>query len=491
MHTSRSSKSKPYNDAGSRIYPDLLTRFLVLGPIVLLSFFFGGARPWIWQGVCGFFFLGLAMQFVRNQAPNFDGLKGLGIIFAVLLCLPLLQVIPLPDMILEMLSPVRAQWSLATANFGGIRAATLSYAPLDTWMGLGWWVFLGAFSMALWTALRHSSRTYPTWLMYGLFLLAGFQALYGLLQALMPALGVLWDIEPATGLAYKGYARGTFINRNHFAAFLGLLWPVLLAFILISRSPRKLELILGRRERAQDLMQKKVVGVFCLGMVVLALFFSQSRGGILAAILAFTLFFVLAGQHRKRVGLVLVGCWAVMAGYGTVIGFDGILDRFGRIEEGAAGRVELWQDGWRAVLDHPLTGTGLGTYTAVGRAYQNAFSPGQQAHHAHNDYLETTVELGLPAAAVLILGVWTLWVRQALMLWRARLTMDQDRLTLAAASLAGLGGYLLHAWVEFNNAIPANHLMAVAIAVLHFHFAYPAHEPRHADNSLRGHAHRA
>jgi hypothetical protein len=47
--------------------------------------------------------------------------------------------------------------------------------------------------------------------------------------------------------------------------------------------------------------------------------------------------------------------------------------------------------------------------------------------------------------------------------------MDPDSLVLAASTLAALGGYLLHAWVEFNNAIPANQLTAVMIAVLHFY----------------------
>ena len=46
--------------------------------------------------------------------------------------------------------------------------------------------------------------------------------------------------------------------------------------------------------------------------------------------------------------------------------------------------------------------------------------------------------------------------------------MDPDRLILAAGSLAALGGYMLHAWVEFNNAIPANQLAAIMVAVFHF-----------------------
>ena len=420
----------------------------------------------------GIFFICLGTwQFRHGFAFADKGTRHLLTIALAFLLIPLIQVIPFPVEVSEILSPVRAQWASGLQKFGSINSTALSYNTLETWMRLTWWLFLLIFAAILFQILYTSAHRYPTWLFHALFLLAGFQAVYGILQTLLPSLGVLWDIDPATGLAYKGYARGTFINRNHFAAFLGLLWPVLLGYLLILKSPRKMEQILGKRERAQDLMQKKAVGVFCLGLVVLGLVFSQSRGGILAAMLSSTLLFLFTGFRQKRVLLVLAGCWVVMLGYGTIIGFDGIANRFSQIEQGASGRFEIWEDGWAAVQDHPMTGTGLGTYPYAGRAYQNAFTPGQRANHAHNDYLEATVEMGLPAAAILILSIWGLWCRQAFILWRGRKTMDPDNLVLAAGTLAALGGYLLHAWVEFNNAIPANQLTAVLIAVLHFHLA--------------------
>jgi O-antigen ligase len=445
-------------------------RLLVLFPIVFLTLTFGGARPWIWQIVTGIFFICLGVwQFRHGFTTPEKETRNLLAIAGAFLFIPLIQVIPFPAEVSEILSPVRAQWTNGLQEFGNIYSTAFSYDTWETWMRFAWWLFLLVFAAVLFQSLYSSTYRYPTWLLHALFLLAGFQAMYGILQTLLPSLGVLWDIDPATGLAYKGYARGTFINRNHFAAFLGLLWPVLLGYLLILRSPRKMEQILGKRERAQDLMQKKAVGVFCLGLVVLGLVFSQSRGGILAAMLSSTLLFLFAGFRQKRVAMILAGCWIVMLCYGAVIGFDGIANRFSQIEQGASGRFEIWKDGWAAVQDHPLTGTGLGTYPHIGRAYQNAFSPNQRANHAHNDYLEATVEMGLPAAGLLILVIWGLWCRQAFLLWRRRETMDPDSLVLAASTLAALGGYLLHAWVEFNNAIPANQLTAVMIAVLHFY----------------------
>ena len=483
--SSRRNRTSP--SSSSRRHHDRALHVLILFPLVLLAFLFGGARPWIWQGVAGLFFLALAGWSLRHEfvVPSGGARKAL-MAATCLLFIPLVQALPLPAGLQELLSPARAVWTRGLQEFGNVYSTSLSYDPLTTWMQLIWWAFLLVFAILLHRAMTHRAPKFPTWLLHALFLLAGFEALYGILQALIPSLGVLWDIDQGTGLAGRGYARGTFINRNHFAAFLGLLWPLLLAYLLIIKTPRKMEFILGKRERAQVLMQKKIFGIFCLGLVVLGLVFSQSRGGILAALLSFTLLYVFAGMRQRRVAIALVSCWLVMFGYGAIIGFDNIIDRFMMTEQGASGRLELWQDGWTAAMDHPLTGTGLGTYPSVGRAYQNAIDPQRRAHHAHNDYLETTVELGLPLGAGLIIGLWGLWWYRASFLWRRRTTMDPDRLILAAGSLAALGGYMLHAWVEFNNAIPANQLAAVMVAVFHFSITREPPEPQ-SNTEIPGH----
>lgn len=459
----------PHPAAASRIDPDraaLLLRGVLLAPLLLLVLFFGGARPWIWQGVTGLFFIGLAAWILRNGFPACaQEARRLALPAAVLLLVPLLQTVPLPAALLEALSPVRARWSEALLHFGGLSGATLSYDPLATWTRMAWWLFLLVFALLLTRALNAGRDRLGTWLPHFLFVLAGSQALYGIAQALLPSLGVLWDTQASSGLAYQGYARGTFINRNHFAAFLGLIWPLLLGCILVGTSRRAT----GPDALRQVGMPRQAFGVFCLALILLALVFSQSRGGILAALFSLVPLCLLAGARRGRVAVALAGGVIIMLGYGAVIGFQGLADRFQKFEHGAAQRVELWKDGWKAALDHPLTGTGLGTYPDVGRAYQNAFGPGQRASHAHNDYLEAVVELGFPAAVTLAACIWGLWCHRAALLWRRRATMDPDRLLLAAASLAALGGYLLHAWAEFNSAIPANQLTAVLVAVYHIH----------------------
>ncbi len=59
--------------------------------------------------------------------------------------------------------------------------------------------------------------------------LAVLEAIYGLIQALIPSLGVLW-VDYIKN--YLGDARGTFINRNHFAGFIEMVWPLALGYTL-------------------------------------------------------------------------------------------------------------------------------------------------------------------------------------------------------------------------------------------------------------------
>ena len=51
-------------------------------------------------------------------------------------------------------------------------------------------------------------------------------------------------------------------------------------------------------------------------------------------------------------------------------------------------------DTWRVFLDHPATGTGLGTLPTVFPAYETLYD-GKFVNHAHNDYLEALADTGL------------------------------------------------------------------------------------------------
>jgi O-antigen ligase len=229
-----------------------------------------------------------------------------------------------------------------------------------------------------------------------LFFFAGFEALYGLLQALIPKLGVLWE----TGTAYSGLARGTFVNRNHFASFMGMVWPLPLAYSLslTSQSEKKTASSFRETERNRRNRQEQSFLSFIIGMVLLSLFFSMSRGGILSSLVALTVFVILEGAKQKGTLSFVATSWMIMIGYGCIIGFDQIMLRFDMMENDAPGRLNIWQEAWQIIQDHPLMGAGLGSCPEIGSLYQVHLSDTLRTSHVHNDYLQLITDLGVPVA---------------------------------------------------------------------------------------------
>jgi O-antigen ligase len=352
---------------------------------------------------------------------------------------------------------------------------SISYSPLVSFFSALWWVFLAAYALLFREVIREGRSL--NWFYNLLFWIVGFEALYGLLQTLNPSLGVLWES------AGQGVARGTFVNRNHYAAFLGMLWPVLLTYMLSAKTAFSNTTSASH----SDLEKKKSKGQknwflgFIIGLVLLGLFFSQSRAGIIGALIALTVIVAFGKRWRKKgmVGL-LVGCWLVMFAYGSIMGFQDILSRFDILGKDAPGRLEIWEDTWRLIQDHWLTGTGLGTFAEAIRVYQSHLTDKFDIVHAHNDYLELAGELGVPVAATMVILVWGYWWACARELLRksgmgvqargeraaAEAERKENRRLLALGALAGGAAFLWHSWVDFNWQIPANQLYFIVLLVL-------------------------
>jgi O-antigen ligase len=156
----------------------------------------------------------------------------------------------------------------------------------------------------------------------------------------------------------------------------------------------------------------------------------------------------------------------VLIGYGLWVGLDPVLARFEETREPGylqmEGRIGLWKDTLRLVRDHPLVGTGLGTYGTAFRRYQTTLV-GRHADHTHNDYLEFTSETGLAGAALLFLPILYLLIRMIVSF------LNDPRRYRRAVTLGCIGStlaLLTHSVTDFNLQIPANALIfAVVLGV--------------------------
>src|SRR5216684_1913143 len=144
-----------------------------------------------------------------------------------------------------------------------------------------------------------------------------------------------------------------------------------------------------------------LVAIFGL-LPIGALFLSASRGGMLsfaAEIGVLALLMVLrraGGRHVLAGGVVLLLAFLLV----SWLGVRQILERFSSmqsLEVTVGKRATMRQDAWHMFLDHPWTGTGLGTLPLVFPAYESLYD-GKIVNHAHNDYLEMLADTGLAGA---------------------------------------------------------------------------------------------
>ena len=216
------------------------------------------------------------------------------------------------------------------------------------------------------------------------------EALYGLIQALVPSMGVLWVNYIQD---YMGTARGTFVNRNSFAAFIGMIWPLALGITLA---------MTGRGYSLKEILRSESLNrqaLMALGIIVflLALIFTRSRAGIVSGLVGFLAFSILARTGMKTLALhtriLMGGIIVLLCIYTMTIGVGPIFQRFLTLGADSGSRMDIWRDSLPIIKDHPL-GIGLSNYENVFQVYNQSMTSDKTVIHAHNDYLQFLIETG-------------------------------------------------------------------------------------------------
>jgi O-antigen ligase len=189
-----------------------------------------------------------------------------------------------------------------------------------------------------------------------------------------------------------------------------------------------------------------------LFLVATALLSTHSRGGFIAAaagLLALAAVRALApGSGRRRSAAWLAGV-ALLALVAVAISGGPTLDRLLGTDINGEERRAVWKLTLQAIAQHPLTGTGLGTFWMEFPVYRTAAMPNYY-NKAHNDYLENLLDLGIPAALCLFTAAF----------WLAFLCLRGARRRRRDAALPGLGFAAsalvgVHSLTDFSLQIPA------------------------------------
>ncbi|MGE5518440.1 MAG: O-antigen ligase family protein [Candidatus Dadabacteria bacterium] len=176
----------------------------------------------------------------------------------------------------------------------------------------------------------------------------------------------------------------------------------------------------------------KVINLLIVALAALAVFFINARASYLSLILVTILFIAYCAYEYlknkdlklagKRIGLFflpLVVSWIIS----TIIidnqlkletadssyGYGSVTERLSTIsftKEGSNLRMYQWLSAIDYIKHHPAMGAGFGNWKLASIPYEKTFSDEMYiTYHVHNDFLETTAEMGL-LGGLLYLGIY-------------------------------------------------------------------------------------
>ncbi len=489
---------------------------LVLG----LPLFLGGRQPWALAAASAVVLVLLAVTIRerrrRGTAPYPPGIKTL----VLLIGLALATTLPLTPAVLRLIAPATARlyaemlpgWP---GNGGWTVSRPLAIDPYAVWAELSRFsIGLGAFLVTIaypWRAAVEEDDARA--IVFDRLLLTLLTA-----GALLAGLGLLSE---ATGIgiagasASAGRVSGPFVNPNHFAAWLGMVVPAALSYAVAMTG-----LVYGRLRRAVDAERAKGTQprqawlwalithqrrlwaplLICTAVLLMGVAHagSGSRGGTAALLLGLSVTSAGIARGMRRGGepgramrwaaAALVLGAASAASVALWLAADGIPSReFADVS--LPSRLAVSVEGSAIVRDHPLFGTGLGSWLHAFRPYQAPPVEGGIWDHAHNDYLEAAAENGVVGVAFMMLfalAVLRATRREQLVRavqlrhgphepatedtrsfelpeWRAALG---EHALLRCGLAGGVAAVLAHSLVDFGLHMPANFLALMVLVAL-------------------------
>lgn len=219
-----------------------------------------------------------------------------------------------------------------------------------------------------------------------------------------------------------------------------LFYPNALAAAILLLLPLSLACLWRGTSRLQ--MPSRLLILSCVGLWAIAcIYWSGSKGGWLVAMTSMCLVFLLAKVPKAlKVGLVLV----MLIGGGGLFGLK-YQDYFQKGATSVGARFEYWRAAWRNSMDHPVLGTGPGTFM---RAFAETKAEGaEMTRLTHNDYLQQASDAGWPSAIM-----YATWMFGSLYWLRPKKLGDHP---IREAVWLGLVALALQNIIEFGLYIPA------------------------------------
>jgi exopolysaccharide production protein ExoQ len=241
------------------------------------------------------------------------------------------------------------------------------------------------------------------------FKLADFVDIFGLTCSIVIALSLLAVfLAPSIGVMQDDHAgawRGIFNHKNVFGEFMAIA-IVTFATILLSKT--------WRRGIAATAL---LFAIFCI-------IESRSVTAWLASlVVAFALGLAVLfrrGVRGRRAALVIGAAALVVAAALLANGNDSqaLLGLLGR-DDTLTGRVDFWPEVVQAISFHPLLGYGYGAFWLPNGAFSYFIHSGDIPAHAHDGYLQASLDLGILGSGIGVFAVLIAMRRGAALLGQA------------------------------------------------------------------------
>ena len=407
-------------------------RGLILPAYVLLCLLVGGSSQGVWSNAAlqliAIAMLGYVAIAGKTEAYGRPG-RALIAIGGIAIAVILLQLIPFPPAIWQSLGGreliASGQSSLGLSP--SWQPISLDpFATLQTALTL-----LPPFAAALW-ALRVKNLDER--------LLAAAVVVGALASVLLGAVQVASAGKASWSYFYRFNSTGAvgfFANRNHMAS------------LLVAAIPFAAMLFAGGQEKLRGRGRSFAVaaiggGALLLLLVGILLNASLAAFALAFPVLALSVLLLPAGWQLRRLLVPVAGLALAVAlvalGNGSVRS-----DLAGASDLGSLySRQHIWSSTADSIAATFPAGTGLGTFARVYALQDNpAAVDSSYVNHAHNDYLELILELGLPGLLLILAGlIW--WGRSAIKVWRTPAST-----TLAKAATIASAALLAHSLVDF------------------------------------------
>lgn len=453
-----------------------------LGALVLSLLAVGVSCAWLAHGLRS-----------RRATWRWSWLEG---VFAAAVLLLVLQIVPLPTALLAWLAPHTAQvlplWSSTAAAPTTLGSwSCVSFTPGETREGL---LTLLSYCLLFVVTIQRIQRLEDVerllrWCAWSAVLMASF----GVLQFLTSNGKFFWFYQHPYSDT-DDFAKGSFVNRNHFADFLTLGLGPLIWWIQKLLRHRQLEpstkfqRTTGEHPFVEFLPAASIVA---LGVVVFACLLSLSRGGmgamLLAAVIA-SLVCYRAGTIGARFLLSLAGAGLLVGVCLMIFGEDRVSNRladmqscsFQEMDHGAARRT-IWKAVVQALPEYAVMGAGVGCLQDVYPRYLEEPSGPNYYTHAENGPLQIALETGVPGIVLLlaVIGACAFWCLGGL--WRNE---DRQAMVCSGVILASLTASLAHSLVDFNWYCPGCMVIVVLLAACACRLWQLARKPSGAEERL-------